>query len=62
MDEEISIESILGTVFKGKVLKDLDFHGFQAVVPVVSGSSSVTGEHTFIIESTDPLSSGFLLR
>jgi len=32
------------------------------VVPEVTGSASITGFHTFVLDADDPLPEGFLLR
>jgi proline racemase len=32
---------------------------YQAIVPEIEGSAWITGEHTFLIDETDPLKNGF---
>ena len=34
---------------------------YPAIVPEISGSAWITGEHTFIVEPDDPLAEGFSL-
>jgi len=34
---------------------------YQAIVPEIEGSAWITGEHTFLVDDTDPLSAGFRL-
>lgn len=54
-------ESIVGTTFTGRVLRRSEVGGRQAIVAEVEGAAWVTGEHTFLIDGDDPLSSGFRL-
>lgn len=58
----IAIESITGSVFKGKVLEETGFGNYKAVIPEVSGSAYITGRHTFLLDPKDPFKNGFLLR
>jgi len=60
--ERITIESILGTTFAGRVLRETTFGPHAAVVPEVEGSAFITGRHEFLIDPNDPLREGFLLR
>ena len=55
-------ESIVGSVFTGRVLKSLDVDGRPAVLPQVTGMAYRTGEHVFSIDPHDPLVPGFVLR
>jgi proline racemase len=56
------VESILGTCFSGKIIDTLDYGGYQAVVPEVTGSASIIGRSEWLIDPADPLKHGFLLR
>ncbi len=60
--ESMSIESILGTVFHGRVAETLAFGPYSAVIPEVQGTAHVTGQHEFLINPNDPLKDGFILR
>ncbi len=59
--EEITVESILGTCFSGRVLEETSVMGRPAVVPEVSGRAWITGRHEFLVAPDDPLGDGFLL-
>lgn len=61
-NEEIAIESIIGTQFKGRVHGLATIRNLPAVIPEVRGTAYITGTHTFLIEPDDPLSGGFILR
>lgn len=60
--DNMRIESILGTVFEGRVAETLAFGPHQAVIPEVQGTAHVTGQHEFLINPDDPLKDGFILR
>jgi trans-L-3-hydroxyproline dehydratase len=59
--EEIVIESIIGSRFRGRVVDREDFGPYQAVIPEVEGSAYITGRHEFLIDPADPLRDGFFL-
>jgi len=54
-------ESLIGTVFKGRVVSRTVVGECQAIVPEIEGSAWITGEHTFYVDDDDPLKDGFRL-
>ena len=60
-DQVFTHESIIGTRFRGRVAATTSVGEFEAIVPEIEGSASITGEHHFIIDSHDPLRHGFRL-
>lgn len=60
--EAIVIESILGTCFQVRVMERTAFGPYEAVIPEVSGSASITGESTFYFDPEDALKKGFIFR
>jgi trans-L-3-hydroxyproline dehydratase len=52
-------ESLIGTRFSGRVASRTAVGEYQAIVPEIEGSAWITGEHTFIVDDTDPLKDGF---
>jgi proline racemase len=62
LNQTIVIESILGTTFSGRVLEETRVGDYKAVIPEVSGSAYITGRHEFVIDPSDPLAKGFMLR
>lgn len=54
-------ESIVGTRFHGRVVGRQPVGDRPAIVPEISGSAWITGEHTFLIDGDDPLKGGFRL-
>jgi trans-L-3-hydroxyproline dehydratase len=62
LGESITIESILGTRFTGRVVEITTFGPHSAIIPEVEGTAHITGRHEFLIDPSDPLQSGFILR
>jgi proline racemase len=52
-------ESLIGTLFRGRVLRRTQVGELPAIVPEIEGSAWITGEHTFYIDEEDPLREGF---
>jgi trans-L-3-hydroxyproline dehydratase len=52
-------ESIIGTVFRVRVVGRTEAGGRPAIVPELTGDAWITGEHTFLIDPRDPLAGGF---
>jgi len=61
-NKSVNIESILGTTFSGKIIEETKFGSFNAVIPEVEGTAHITGKHQLIIDPSDPLKEGFILR
>ena len=57
LDEWVECENLLGLFFRGRLI---DRGG--ELIPELSGSAFITGEHRFHIDSRDPLRHGFQLR
>ena len=55
-------ESVIGTEFESRVTGDAQVGDYPAVVTEVAGSAHLTGFHQFVLEPSDPLGTGFLLR
>ena len=56
------VESILGTRFVGRVLRETTFGPHRAVVPEVEGSAHIAGRSELWFDPRDPLAEGFILR
>lgn len=61
INEEFVHESIVGTMFRGKVLEETKVSEFPAVITEIAGSAWIMGIHTFLLDETDELPEGFLL-
>ncbi len=62
LNKKIVIESILGSTMTVEVMDVTDFHGYEAVLPRVSGSSSFVGRNEFWFDINDPYKEGFIFR
>ncbi|WP_084786885.1 proline racemase family protein [Bacillus tuaregi] len=62
IDEPFVYESILGTLFKGRVVEETIIGEQAAIIPEVTGSAYITGYNTFLIDPDDPLKYGFTLK
>jgi trans-L-3-hydroxyproline dehydratase len=60
--ERFVIESLIGTRFTGRVVRETMVGQYSAVVPEVEGSAYITGHQEFLIDPQDPLKQGFILR
>ena len=54
-------ESIVGSTFSARVMSRTTVGEVPAIVPELTGSAWITGEHTFIVQDDDPLGAGFRL-
>jgi trans-L-3-hydroxyproline dehydratase len=61
IDEPIQVESIIGTRFRGRIVRTTEYGPHPAIVPEIEGSASITGRHEFLIDPSDPLREGFFL-
>jgi proline racemase len=61
-DRQLIHSSIMGTVFRARIARQVEAAGRSAVVPEVSGMAYRTGRHVFELDPADPLGEGFVLR
>ena len=57
--DEFVHESIVGTLFEGRVEAAVDLAGTAAIVPSVAGWARMTGINTIFVDPRDPLAGGF---
>ena len=62
LNEQITIESIIGSTFAVSAIREVDFGGYKAIIPEVGGNPYITGRHEFLIDPDDPFKDGFILR
>jgi trans-L-3-hydroxyproline dehydratase len=60
--EPFVIESVIGTRFTGRVLRETTFGPHRAVVPEVEGQAWISGRGELWFDPDDPLRAGFILR
>ncbi|EIM71613.1 hydroxyproline-2-epimerase [Nitratireductor aquibiodomus RA22] len=54
-------ESIIGSMFEGRVEAETQVAGKPAIVPSVAGWARVTGYNTIMIDDRDPYAHGFVV-
>lgn len=59
--ESIENASILGTIFKGTIEKEMDVGGYDGVITQITGTAWITGFNKLLLDPSDPLGEGFLL-
>lgn len=62
INEEIVIESIIGTCFRARVLEAHQHEDLTSVVPLIEGNAYITGYNEYVLSDNDPIKSGFLLQ
>jgi len=55
-------ESIVGTVFEGRIGQVTSVGDYPAIIPLIRSKAYLTGIGNIVIDSDDPLKEGFLLR
>ena len=61
-NEDFIYESILSTLFKGKIVGLTKVGDFDAIIPEITGSAYITGFNHFVVDPEDPVKHGFALR
>jgi proline racemase len=59
LNEDFCHESVLGTLFTGRLLRTAKVGDRDAVVPALSGRAWITGLSHFVLEADDPFPEGF---
>jgi proline racemase len=57
--EDFRHESILGTLFTGRLLEETTVGQYPAVVPTITGTGWITGFAQYVLDPTDPFQNGF---
>lgn len=61
LGQEFIHESIIGTLFRGRLVEEMTIGSQPAVIPEISGRAFITGMHQFVLTADDPLAEGFLV-
>jgi proline racemase len=52
-------EGLLGTVYTGNLLAEVEIGGRPGVVPTIGGQAWISGFSTHVLDPTDPFTNGF---
>lgn len=59
--DKLTVRSVIGSTFAGKILGETDVGGLSAVVPEISGRGWITGTHQHMLDPADPWPEGYKL-
>lgn len=62
LGEVLVNESIIGSLFTAKLLRETKVGSLTAVIPEISGSAHIMGINQMVIDRDDPFKNGFLLE
>jgi proline racemase len=57
--EDFRHESIIGSVFTGRLLEETQVGQYEAVVPQITGTAWIYGFSSYVVDPTDPFPEGF---
>jgi 4-hydroxyproline epimerase len=57
--DEFVHESIIGSIFRGRVERPVTVGGIPGIVPSIEGWAKITGLNTIVIDDDDPFAKGF---
>jgi 4-hydroxyproline epimerase len=60
--DEFVHESIIGSLFKGRVEREASVGNGKAIIPSIGGWARMTGLNTIFIDERDPFAHGFVVR
>ena len=61
LGQEFAHESILGGLFRGRLVGETSVGDYAAVLPTIEGSACISGFQEFLLDERDPFPEGFLL-
>jgi proline racemase len=61
LHQEFVSESIIGSIFYGKLVEETQVGPYRAVIPTIRGSAYITGIQQFVLDPRDPWPTGFYL-
>lgn len=59
MNKKFRYENALGVIYTGELVEQVKIHGYDAVVPTVSGQAWISGFNTVVLDATDPFPEGY---
>ena len=62
LNDEFVAESILGSIYRAKIVGETEVGGLKAIVPELTGQAWIMGFNTLLIDPKDPFKYGFRVR
>jgi len=60
-EDSLTIESIIGSTFDGRIVAETTLEDKPAIVPQITGSAWITGTHQHMLDPSDPWPEGYRL-
>lgn len=61
LNQDFRHQGILGNVFTGRLVEEVDLNGRRAVVPTITGTVWIFGLNTIVLDHDDPFPEGYTL-
>jgi proline racemase/trans-L-3-hydroxyproline dehydratase len=61
LNDEFTNESVIGTRFKGKLVRETRVGDFIAADPIITGEAYITGMQQLVVDPNDPVKYGFVI-
>jgi proline racemase len=58
-NDTLECDSIIGSSFTGKILRDSLIDGIVSITPEITGRAWITGTHQYTLDPTDPWPTGY---
>ncbi len=62
LNEEFVHESIIGSIFKARIVEETTVGSYPAIIPEITGTAHIMGMNQMFVHPDDPLKHGFLLK
>ena len=62
LDNEVTVESITGSEFVGRIVKEATVQGVPAIIPEVAGEAHILGRSEYWFDPSDTIGKGFTLQ
>jgi proline racemase len=59
LDTDFVHESVIGTLFTGRLVEETQVGPYKAVIPTITGRAWITGFATYVLDPEDPFPEGF---
>ena len=59
LDQPFRHEGLLGTVYTGHLVEEIEVAGRPGVVPTIGGQAWISGFSNHVLDPTDPFTNGF---
>ncbi len=61
LGRDFRYESLLGTVFVGRLVRETEVGPYRAVVPTITGTGWITGVSEYVLDPSDPFPEGYTM-